>query len=144
DNIEQSHMRNRQMVANWVYQKGKKDNVIEMVKRDGKTYIEINDYDKLRSLFGELLTEVQRVKSQGDFEGAKALIEGYGVQVDQDIHKEVLDRVAKLNLPAYWGFINPEYEVIKNDDGEITDIKVTYPKDFVQQMLDYGAQYSFL
>ena len=144
DNVEQSHMRNRQMVARWAYEKGKKDNVIEIVKKDGKSYIEIHDYDKLNELFGELLKEVQRVKSQGDFAGAKALIEGYGVQVDQALHKEVLDRVKELNLPAYWGFINPEYEVVENEDGEVTDIKVNYPKDFVNQMMMYADKYGYL
>ena len=144
DNVEQSHMRNRQMVARWAYEKGKKDNVIEIIKKDGKSYIEIHDYDKLNALFGELLKEVQRVKSQGDFAGAKALIEGYGVKVDQALHKEVLDRVKELNLPAYWGFINPEYEVVENKDGEITDIKVKYPKDFVKQMMMYSDEYGYL
>ena len=144
DNVEQSHMRNRQMVSKWVFEKGQKENVVEMIKKDGKSYIEIHDYEKLRELFGDLLKEVQRVKSQGDYEGAKALIEGYGVKVDREIHNEVLERTKKLNQPAYWGFINPEYEVLMDDAGEITDIKVTYPNDFTKQMLDYSEQYGFL
>ena len=143
-NIEQAHMRNRQLVANWVFQKGKKDNVIEKVVRDGKTYFNITDYDKLRELFGKLLFEIQRVKSQGDYEAGKALIENYGVIVDKDIHAEVLKRSESLNIPPYGGFINPKLVPVTNDEGEITDIKVTYPDDFMGQMLDYAKEYSFL
>jgi len=143
-NIEQAHMRNRQLVANWAYQKGKQDNVIEKVVRDGKTYFNITDYDKLRELFGKLLHEIQRVKSQGDYEAGKALIEAYGVIVDKDIHAEVLKRSEDLNIPPYGGFINPKLVPVTNDDGAITDIKVTYPDDFMGQMLDYAKEYSFL
>ncbi len=143
-NIEQAHMRNRQLVANWVFQKGKKDNVIEKVVRDGKTYLNITDYDKLRELFGKLLFEIQRIKSQGDYEAGKALIEEYGVIVDKEIHAEVLKRSEKLNIPPYGGFINPKLVPLTNDAGEITDIKVTYPDDFMGQMLDYAKAYSFL
>lgn len=143
-NIEQAHMRNRQMVAKWVLEKGKTDNVISMDKRDGKTYININDYDKLRDLFGELLKEVQRVKSQGDYAAGKALIENYGVIVDKDIHQEVLDRSAVLNIPPYGGFINPELVPVMDDSGKITDIDVEYPNDFTKQMIMYGEKYNFL
>ncbi|MCB0689268.1 MAG: dihydrofolate reductase, partial [Saprospiraceae bacterium] len=125
-NIEQAHMRNRQMVSNWVYEKGKAENVVEMVKKDGKTYVKINDYNKLRALFGELLKEVQRIKSQGDYEAGKNLIETYGVKVDQAIHQEVLSRSEKLNIPPYGGFINPRYVAEKDANGEIIDIKIEY------------------
>ncbi len=143
-NIEQAHMRNRQMVANWVYQKGKKDKVIEKVTRDGKSYFNINDYDKLRELFGLLLREVQRVKSQGDYKAGQALIEDYGVKVDPAIHQEVLRRSEKLNIPPYGGFINPRLVPIHNDAGAITEVKVEYPDDFMAQMLEYAAKYSHL
>jgi len=142
--IEQAHMRNRSMVSHWVYEKGKADNVIEKVVRDGKTYFDVKDYGKLRELFGELLKEVQRVKSQGDYEAGKNLIETYGVQVDEELHAEVLARSEKLNIPPYGGFINPKLVPVTNDAGEITDVKVEYPADFAQQMLDYGKEYSFL
>ncbi len=142
--IEESHMRNRQLIAKWVFEKGKKDNVISQVKRDGKTYFEINDYEKLRELFGFLLKELQRIKSEGDFEAGKTLVEKFGVKVDGALHKEVLARTKDLNIPAYRGFINPVLKPVKNDEGEITDIKITYPDDFVGQMLEYGGTYSFL
>ena len=144
NNIEQAHMRNRQSVSKWVYEKGKAENVVELIKRDGNTYVQINDYDKLKGLFGELLKEVQRMKSQGDYEACKAFIEGYGVQVDKAIHEEVLARSEKLNIPPYGGFINPVLVANKDDDGNITDVEVTYPDNFLQQHLDYGKQYSFL
>ncbi len=142
--IQQAHMRNRAMVAHWVYEKGKADNVIAEVKRDGKTYYDITDYDKLRGLFGDLLREVQRIKSQGDYEACRDLIENYGVQVDADIHNEVLSRSEKLNIPPYGGFINPKLVPVTDDNGEITDIKVEYPEDFTTQMLEYAEKYSFL
>jgi len=144
NNIEQAHMRNRQMVASWVYEKGEPDNVISRVVRDGKTYFEINDYEKLRELFGQLLREVQRVKSQGDYAAGRDLIENYGVIVDKELHAEVLARSEKLNIPPYGGFINPELVAVTNSAGEITDIKVEYPDDFMAQMLSYGERYSFL
>ena len=143
-NIEQAHMRNRQMVSNWVFEKGKADNVVEKVARDGKTYIKINDYKKLRTLFGELLKEVQKKKSKGDYTAGKALIENYGVNVDRAIHDEVLARAAKLNIPPYGGFINPRLTPVTDANGEITDIKVEYPEDFLSQMLEYGKNYGFL
>ncbi|MCB9285505.1 MAG: dihydrofolate reductase [Lewinellaceae bacterium] len=143
-NIEQAHMRNRQMVAAWVLDKGKADNVVTMEKRDGKTYIEINDYEKLRELFGQLLRETQRIKSQGDYEACRDLFETYGVKVDPAIHAEVLARTVKLNDPPYAGFINPRLIPIIDAEGAITDIKVEYPDDFTEQMLEYGEQYGFL
>lgn len=142
--IEEAHMRNRQAIAKWVYEKGKADNVIEQKDRDGKTFFIVNDYDKLRSLFGELLKEIQRIKSQGDYEAGRALIETYGVKVDKEIHAEVLARYEKLKSAPYSGFINPELVPVMGENGDITDIKVEYPTDFAQQMLDYAEKYSFL
>lgn len=141
--IEQAHMRNRQLIAKWCFEKGQADNVIEKVVKDGKTYFRINDFEKLHSLFGQLLSEIQRIKSEGDYEAGKKLIETYGVQVDQDLHKEVLARYEKLNLAPYSGFVNPEFELIEKD-GEIKDIKINYVTDFSAQMLKYSKEYSFL
>ena len=143
-NIEESHMRNRQLISKWVFKRGVKDNVIEKVVRDGKTYFNINDYEKLRGLFGDLLKELQRITSEGDYISADALIQTYAVKVDKDLHQEVLKRCEKLNLPAYKGFINPELVPEKDGDGNIIDIKVVYPDDFVEQMLSYGERYSYL
>ncbi len=142
--IEQAHMRDRQMISHWTIEKGTANGAIEIVERDGKTYIDIKDYAKVRELFGELLREVQRIKSQGDYEAGKNLIETYGVQVDADLHAEVLRRAEKLNIPPYGGFINPRLVPVTGEDGEITDIKVEYPADFTEQMLEYAEQYSFL
>jgi len=144
DIIEEAHMRNRQLVASWAFEKGAKDNVIEKVVKDGKTYFVVRDYDKLRTLFGELLMIIQKIKSEGDYQTGKELVENYGVQVDQAIHKEVLARAEKLNNAAYSGFINPKLVPETNEAGEIIDIKVTYPEDFETQMLDYAKNYSFL
>lgn len=144
DNIEQTHMRNRSMVAHWVYERGKDENVIEKIVRDGKTYFKVRDYEKLHALFGELLREVQRIKSQGDYEAAKNLIEDYGVQVDQALHKEVLDRAEALGSAPYGGFINPRLVPVTAEDGTITDVKVEYPDDFVEQMMYYSKAYSHL
>ncbi len=144
ENIQQAHMRNRQMVASWVTERALANGAVEMPVIDGKTYIEIKDYDALRTLFGELLKEVQRVKSQGDYEGGKALIEGYGVQVNRAIHDEVLARSEKLNIPPYGGFINPRLVAETDDDGNITDVRVEYPDDFTKQMLEYAENFSFL
>jgi len=141
--IEEAHMRARAMVAQWVYDKGKAENVIERVTKDGKTYFIVNDYAKLRRLFGQLLAEVQRITSEGDYEGAKTLMETYGVQVDQGLHKEVLERYAKLNLAPYAGFVNPVYTpVIEN--GKIVDVKISLEEGYIEQMLRYGRDYSFL
>ena len=137
NNLEESHMRNRQLIASWVYEKGKASNVIERVVRDGKTYFTIRDYDALRQLFGKLLAEIQRVKSEGDFEGARNLIEGYGVRIDPVLHQEVLERYRKLNVAPYAGFVNPEYKLVEKE-GNITDVEITYPTDFLAQMLEYG------
>ena len=144
DDVEQSHMRNRQMVSKWVYENGLKDNVIEKVVKDDKTYFVINDYDKLRELFGELLREIQRIKSEGDYEAGKNLIENYGVKIDQDIHQEVLARNEKFTSAPYSGFINPELIPVYNDSNEITDIRIIQPKDFATQMIDYAKKYTTL
>ena len=141
--IEQAHMRSRALVSHWVYEKGKPENVISKEIKDGKTYFVINDYQKLQQLYGELLAEIQRITSEGDYDAARDLIETYGVQVDQELHKEVLDRYSKLNLAPYGGFINPIYTPVI-EAGEIVDIKVEYPTDYVKQMLRYGKDYSFL
>ncbi len=143
DNIEEAHMRNRQLVASWAYEKGKKDNVIEIVKKNEKTYVKVNDYAKLRSLFGELLKEIQRIKSEGDYKAATALVEGYGVKVDYALHKEVLDRFEKLNVAPYKGFIQPKLVPVMEGD-KITDVKIEYPTSFSEQMIEYGKRYSFL
>lgn len=138
DVIEEDHMRNRQLVALWAYEQGREDNVIERKTRDEKTFFVVNDYDKLRELFGTLLREVQRIKSEGDFAAGKTLVETYGVQVDQDIHREVLARVKALNIPPYAGFVNPKLIPIIND-GEISDVHVEYPLNFAEQMLEYSS-----
>jgi len=142
--IEEAHMRNRQWVSAWVYEKGMADSVIVKVQRNGETYFDIRDYDKLRVLFGDLLREVQRIKSQGDYEAGKALVENYGVKVDQALHGEVLKRAEKIKTAPYAGFIQPEMEAVVDANGNITDVKVTYPKDLIGQMLRYGKQFSFL
>ncbi len=142
--IEQAHMRCRSMISHWVYEKGKPEIVIEMVSRDGKTYVKINDYQKLRGLFGELLKEIQRIKSEGDFEAGKKLIEDYGVKIDQKLHAEVLDRYAKLKLAPYTGFVNPILTPVFDSNGKITDITVGYTDDYLGQMMFYGKNYSFL
>lgn len=143
DQVEEAHMRNRQMNARWAYEHGKKDSVIQFVKRDGKTYVKINDYQKLRALFGQLLREVQRVKSEGDYKAGKDLIENYGVKVDAGLHKEILERFKKLNVKPYRGFIQPRLVPVMDGD-KITDVKIEYPTSFYEQMLEYGKKYSFL
>ena len=144
DDIEEAHMRNRQWVSGWAYEKGKADNVIEKVTRDGKTYFNINDYKKLHSLFGELLRETQRIKSEGDFAAVEALVEGYGVKVDQDIHKEVLDRNAQFKDAPYSGFVNPVLNPTLDASGEISGFTIEQPETFAEQMLNYAKTYSFL
>ncbi len=141
--IEQAHMRGRALVSHWVYERGQPENVISKETRDGKTYFVINDHLKLRQLYGELLVEVQRITSEGDYEAARDLVENYGVQVDQELHKEVLERYSKLNLAPYGGFMNPIYTPVI-EDGKIVDVKIVYPEDYVKQMLRYGKDYSFL
>ena len=142
--VEEAHMRNRKLIAEWVYEHGKADNVIELVKIDGKTYVKINDYEALRGLFGQLLAEIQRITSEGDYNAARDLVETYAVKVDPEIHREVLDRYAHLSIAPYKGFVNPIYTPVTDANGEITDIKVTYDEDYVPQMLRYGRDYSAL
>ena len=142
-NVEESHMRNRKLIAEWCYEKGKKDNVIEWVKQDGKSYIVVNDFEALRKLFGDLLREVQRIKSTGDYEAGRKLVENYAVKIDYDLHKEVLERYGKLGIEPYNGFVNPDYELVEKD-GEIVDVKLVYKTDYVEQMLHYSKEWSFL
>ena len=142
--VEEAHMRNRQLISAWVFEKGKADNVIEMVNRDGKTFIKINDYAKLRDLFGQLLGEVQRIKSEGDYEAGRDLVETYAVKVDPKLHKEVLDRYAKLDIAPYKGFVNPVYTPVTDKDGNITDVTVSYEEDYLPQVLRYSKQYRTL
>ncbi len=141
-NIEEAHMRNRKTISEWCYKMGKKDKVIEIVKRKGKTYVKINDYEKLRVLFGKLLAEVQRIKSEGDYEAGRKLVEDYGVVVDKKLHQEVLQRYSGLNIAPYKGFVNPVYTVVKDAAGNITDITVSYGENYVDQMLRYSRDYS--
>lgn len=140
--VEEAHMRNRKLIAEWVYEKGKPDNVIELVKRDGKTFVKINDYPRLRQLFGQLLGEIQRIKSEGDYEAGRNLVERYAVKVDPRIHKEVLDRYANLSIAPYKGFVNPVYTAVKNPDGEVVDVTINYDEDYIPQMLRYSRDYS--
>ena len=144
NNVEEAHMRNRQLIARWVFEKGAADKVVELVKKDGKTYVMVNDYEKLRELFGELLAEIQRIKSTGDLAAARDLIETYAVKVDPVLHAEVLERYKTLDLAPYKGFINPKYEAVTDADGNITDVKVTYDEGYAEQMLRYGRDYSTL
>lgn len=142
-NVEESHMRNRKLICEWCYERGKADNVIEMVTENGKTYAVVNDFDKLRELFGEMLREVQRIKSEGDYEAGHKLVEQYAVTVDPQLHKEVRDRYYALNIEPYGGFVNPEYELVEKD-GKIVDVKISYPANYVEQMIGYAKDYSFL
>jgi dipeptidyl-peptidase-3 len=143
ENLEEAHMRNRQLVAAWAYDKGKADNVIEWIKNNGKTYVRVNNYEKLRTLFGDLLREIQRIKSEGDYKAATALVEGYGVKVDQTLLKEVRERFEKLNVAPYKGFIQPRLIPVMSGE-KITDVKVEYPNNFLQNQLELGKQYGFL
>jgi dipeptidyl-peptidase-3 len=142
--IEEAHMRNRALIANWVMEKGKADSVVVFKQKDGKTYVVVNDYDKLRDLFGKLLAEVQRIKSEGDYEAGKKLVETYGVKVDPKLHKEVLARYEKLNLAPYKGFVNPVYKPVTDANGKITDITISYDENYIDQQLRYSRQYSVL
>ena len=144
DDIEQAHMRNRHWVSSWVFEKGKKDNVIEKVVRDGKTYYNITDYEKLHDLFGQLLKETQRIKAEGDYAAVEHLVETYGVKVDQDLHKEILERNKQFTAAPYSGFVNPVIVPKINDEGEIESFKMEYPKSFAEQMLYYSKNHSFL
>lgn len=141
--IEQAHMRNRQLIASWCYEKGKDKNVIELFQKEGKTFVKVNDYVALRKLFGQMLAEIQRIKSEGDFNAGQNLVEKYGVQVDQKLHAEVLERFSKLNIAPYGGFINPVF-VPEMDGEKIVDVRVEYPDDYTKQMLDYSKNHSFL
>ena len=147
NDIEEAHMRNRQLVAKWALENGRKrakggKDVVELVKKGGKTYVKINDYRELRNLFGTLLAEIQRVKSEGDYKAGNDLIQKYAVKVDQKLHKEVLDRFSKLDIPPYRGFINPVYTPVLNDKGEITDVTISWPENYVEQMLRLSRDYS--
>lgn len=142
NNVEEAHMRNRQLIARWVFEKGAADKAVEMVQKDGKTYVVVNDYQKVRQLFGELLSEIQRIKSTGDFKAARALVENYAVKVDPKLHAEILERYKKLNLAPYKGFVNPKYELVKDKDGKIVDVTVSYDEGYAEQMLRYSKEYS--
>ena len=144
NNVEEAHMRNRQLIARWVYEKGAAEKVVELVKKDGKTYVVINDYEKVRDLFGRLLAEIQRIKSTGDYAGALDLVEAYAVKGDPAVHADVLERYKKLNLAPYKGFVNPKYEAVTDADGTITDVTVTYDEGYAEQMLRYSKDYSTL
>jgi dipeptidyl-peptidase-3 len=141
-NIEEAHMRNRQLIASWAFEKGKSENVIELKKKDGKTYIVINNYEKLRGIFGTLLSEIQRIRSTGDYEAGKTIIEQYAVKVNQELHTEVLERYKKLNLAPYRGFVNPVYQLVKDNDGKVTDVVINYDENYIYQNLRYSKQYS--
>ena len=142
--VEEAHMRNRQLIARWVWEQGQEANVVEIVVREGKTYVRINDYVQLRTLFGKLLAEVQRIKSEGDYEAARRLVEDYGVQVDPKLHAEVLQRYERLHLAPYKGFINPVYTLQTDAEGNVTDVQVTYTEGYAEQMLRYSREYSNL
>jgi dipeptidyl-peptidase-3 len=143
EQLEEAHMRNRALVARWAFERGQQEKVIEQVKKDGKTYVKINDYNKLRVYFGELLKEIQRIKSEGDFASGQKLVENYGVKVDPELHKEILARFEKLNVAPYKGFIQPVLIPVMNGE-EITDVKIEYPTDFAGQMISFGKKYSLL
>ncbi len=142
--VEEAHMRNRQLIARWVYEHGKAENVIEFKERDGKTFVVINDYTKMRTLLGQFLAEIQRVKSEGDFKGAEKLIEDYAVKVDPKLHTQILDRYKKLNLKPYKGFVNPVFELVTDKDGKVTDVKISYSEGYAQQMMRYSKEFSTL
>lgn len=142
--VEEAHMRNRKLIAEWALEKGKPDNVVELISKDGKTYVRINDYAKLRNLFGQLLGEIQRIKSEGDYEAGRNLVETYAVKVDPKLHKEVLDRYSRLDIAPYRGFVNPVYVPVRNDKGAIVDVKVTYGEDYLPQVMRYSREYKTL
>ena len=142
NNIEEAHMRNRQLIAAWALEHGQKDGVVELIKKDGKTYVQINDYNALRSLFGELLAEIQRITSEGDYDAARELVETYAVKVDPEIHREVLDRYAHLDIAPYRGFVNPVYTLVTDQNGNPVDVTITYGEEYPAQMLRYSRDYS--
>lgn len=142
--VEEAHMRNRQLIARWTYEHGQRDKVVEIVRREGKSYVVINDYRRLRELFAQLLAEIQRIKSEGDFQAAKQLVENYGVKIDPRLHEEILERYKKLNLAPYKGFVNPVMRLEKNAQGEVTDVTLDYTEGYAAQMLRYSRDYSYL
>ena len=142
--VEEAHMRNRKLIAEWALEKGKPDNVVELVSKDGKTYVKINDYARLRDLFGQLLGEIQRIKSEGDYEAGRNLVETYAVKVDPKLHKEVLDRYSRLDIAPYRGFVNPVYVPVRNDKGAIVDVKVAYGENYLPQVMRYSREYKTL
>ena len=144
NNVEEAHMRNRQLIAKWAFEKGEADKVVELVKKEGKTYVKVNDYVKLRELFGQLLGEIQRIKSEGDFEAARKMVEAYAVKVDPELHKEILARYEKLHLAPYKGFVNPVYTPEFDKEGNIVDVKISYTEGYAEQMLRYSKDYSTL
>ena len=144
DNLEESHMRNRAIIARWVFEKASPSKAVEMKKRDGKTFVVINDYQKVRELFGELLAEIQRIRSTGDLMAAQKIVETYGVKVDPTLHQEILKRYKALNLAPYKGFVNPVYTAIYDKDGKFSDVKVSYTEGYAEQHLRYSKQYKTL
>lgn len=145
--VEEAHMRNRQLIAKWVLEHGKKKgkggkDVVQLVKKGGKTYVKINDYPMMRQLFGQMLGEIQRVKSEGDYKGGNELIQKYAVKIDPKLHKEVIERFSTLDIPPYRGFINPVYTPVRNAAGEITDVTISWPENYVEQMLRLSNEYS--
>ena len=142
--IEEAHMRNRALISHWCYEQGRTDNVIEMIRRNGKTYVVINDYGKLRQLFATLLAEIQRIKSTGDYHAAREMVEKYAVNVDSLLHQEILERYRKLDLAPYKGFINPVMIPVTDREGQITDVRIDYTESYEHQMLRYSRDYSLL
>ena len=142
--VEEAHMRNRQLIARWVFEQGAADKVVELKKRDGKTFVVINDYQQLRALFGKLLAEVQRIKSEGDYEAGRSLVENYGVKIDPVLHHEIRERYVRLHLSPYKGFVNPIMREVKDDSGHVTDITLDYTEGYAEQMLRYSRDYSYL
>lgn len=143
-NVEEAHMRNRQLIARWVFEQGAADKVVELKKREGKTFVVINDYQQLRALFGKLLAEVQRIKSEGDYEAGRSLVENYGVKIDPVLHHEIRERYVRLHLSPYKGFVNPVMREVKDDSGHVTDITLDYTEGYAEQMLRYSRDYSYL
>lgn len=143
-NVEEAHMRNRQLIARWVFEQGAADKVVELKKREGKTFVVINDYQQLRALFGKLLAEVQRIKSEGDYEAGRSLVENYGVKIDPVLHHEIRERYVRLHLSPYKGFVNPIMREVKDDSGHVTDITLDYTEGYAEQMLRYSRDYSYL
>ena len=142
--VEEAHMRNRQLIARWVFEQGATDKVVELKKREGKTFVVINDYQQLRALFGKLLAEVQRIKSEGDYDAGRSLVENYGVKIDPVLHHEIRERYVRLHLSPYKGFVNPIMREVKDDSGHVTDITLDYTEGYAEQMLRYSRDYSYL